>query len=201
MTPIHVLIAIEDDLSDATLRKLLDQCGRQYHVVQSLGKRGKDYLRSKLSELNKSASGMPIIVLADLDDDVCAPYLRSDWLAAPYHSNLILRVAVREVEAWILAHREAISTFLGVPQELVPDDTERVTRPKEFIIGLASRSRNRSLREDMLPKPGSTAKQGPGYNRRMIEFVEQLWNPERAKMRNDSLLRAAQRLREFDGIA
>jgi len=36
------------------------------------------------------------------------------------HPNFLFRVAVREVEAWLLAHREGIARFLGISEHLVP---------------------------------------------------------------------------------
>jgi hypothetical protein len=56
----------------------------------------------------------------------------------PQHPNLLLRVAVREVEAWLFAHKTAFAEFLGVSRDLIPDNVEQVENPKEFVVTLAS---------------------------------------------------------------
>jgi hypothetical protein len=54
------------------------------------------------------------VVVADLDrDHDCAPRLVGEWLGEP-SALMCFRVAVRAVEAWLLADDEAIAGFLGV---------------------------------------------------------------------------------------
>jgi hypothetical protein len=73
------------------------------------GKNGKRHLRERITGYNNAACFSPWIVLLDLDHDSgCAPPLRNDWLGAlaPF---MCLRIAVRQVEAWLLADRDNIS--------------------------------------------------------------------------------------------
>ena len=67
-----------------------------------------------MKRFNHGAKGTPFILLTDLDKNECAPMLIQEWLTDPLHPNLIFRVAVHEVEAWILADREAFAPFLGI---------------------------------------------------------------------------------------
>jgi hypothetical protein len=118
--------------------------------------------------------------LVDLDQDAqCAPPLRVEWLAdpAPY---LCFRIAVRKVEAWLLADPRNIASFLRVPLRKVPVDPESLTDPKETMVNLARQSRSREIREDMVPRPESGRSIGPAYSSRLIEFATRFWSPKEA---------------------
>jgi hypothetical protein len=103
---------------------------------------------------------------------------------------MCLRVVVREVESWLLADREGLARFLGVAQTLIPKDPESLPDPKAAMISLARRSRRREVRDDMVPRPGSGRPIGPAYPARLIEFAANVWTPETAADRSDSLKRA-----------
>ncbi len=107
-------------------------------------------------------------MLTDLDKKECPLALLQEWLSSPKHPNLIFRVAIIEVEAWLLAHREAFAEFLGISVHLIPDDLDTVADPKQFLIGLANRSRKRILREAIVPSGNSTSKIGKDYNGQLI---------------------------------
>jgi len=49
-------------------------------------------------------------------------HIDKKWLPYPKHPNLLFRVAVKEVEAWLLAHRAAFATFLGISDKLIPQE-------------------------------------------------------------------------------
>ena len=68
-------------------------------------------------------------MLVDLDDDAdCAAALCADRLPDPA-PHLCFRVAVREMETWLLADREAAARFLSVPGSRIPQDPETVANP------------------------------------------------------------------------
>ena len=191
-TPIN--LAVEDDLSEAVLRKIL-QDGR---VVGDCYKRGGyGYLKKNIRGFNVAAKGMPFLVLTDLDSRECAPALIEDWLPVPIHHNLLFRVAVREVESWVLADRDRFAEFLGIRKTLVPVNVDAIDDPKEGLINLARKSRKRGLREDIVPTEGSTAKQGPDYNGRLKSFVEEFWNPYEAMHNSPSLERTIRAVENF----
>ena len=175
---------------------MLEQTRRPYEVWSCLGSRGKDYIRDRISGFNGAARGMPYLVLADLDDIECAPLLVRAWLPGRPHPNLVFRIAVREVEAWVLAHRGAFARFLGIPRERIPEDVETIARPKEFLISLARKSRKTRLVEDIIPR-GETSRQGPDYNGRLGQFVRTDWDIHEAMHHSDSLRRAYQALLAF----
>ena len=112
MSPIPVHLAVEDDLSEAVIRKLLFDTGRSYAIGTVFGRGGYGYLRSRVKTWNAAAAaGTPILLLTDLDQLPCPSGLIHDWLEAEPHANLIFRVAVREIESWLLADREGFADF------------------------------------------------------------------------------------------
>lgn len=184
-----VNVVVEGDLDEAVARRLISHVGAETGYVY--GRRGKGYVEENIGRFNHAARNAPWLwfVLVDLDDDYeCAPRLCRDWLAdaAP---NLCLRVAVREVEAWLLADREAAARFLAVAEALVPPSPESEADPKRVLVELARRSRRRDIREDLVPRPGSGLEVGPAYEDRLIEFVRREWRPEMAAHTADSLRR------------
>lgn len=180
--------AVEGIVDEAVVRKLIAHADATPGDVY--GRQGKSFLRQKIVSYNNAAQRMPWIVLVDLDrDHDCAPPLRIAWLPqlAPY---LCFRVAVREVEAWLLADRERLAQFLRVARKKLPPDPEALDDPKTTMVNLARVSRRRDIREDMVPRPGSGRQVGPAYSSRLIEFASGDWRPDVAADRADSLRRA-----------
>ena len=99
MNPIPVNLAVEDDLSEAVLRRLLAHTGRGFAIGTVYGHSGYGYLRSTIHGWNRAARGIPILVLTDLDRYHCPPALIRDWIPLHQDPNLLLRIAVREIES------------------------------------------------------------------------------------------------------
>src|SRR5260370_23757706 len=81
------------------------------------------------------------------------------------------RVAVREVEAWLMADSLHLPSFLRIARAAVPAEPDSVTNPKLTMLNLARASRSSRIRRDMVPRPGSGANARPAYASRFIEFV------------------------------
>ena len=99
-------------------------------------------------------------------------------------------LAVRAVEAWLLADTERIAAFLRIARGRVPGDPETLDNPKATMVALTRASRRKDVREDMVPRDGSGRPIGPAYSSRLIEFISYSWRPEVAAERADSLRRA-----------
>jgi hypothetical protein len=112
---LQVSLAAEGDLDEQVLRRLLQHSGREIYATVGYGKHGRDHLKQNIPRFNQAARIHPFIILADLEDDECAPGLIQEWLPRGRHANLVLRIAVRMVESWLLADREGFAKFLGVP--------------------------------------------------------------------------------------
>ena len=137
---IPIILAVEDLLGEVIAQVLLEDSGRKFAVGNCLGHKGFGYLKKNIGAFNKSARGIPILVLTDLDRGKCAPLLIADWLPNPKHNNLIFRVAVREIESWLLADRDSIAKFLGVSVSALPLNPDEILDPKALVINLAENS-------------------------------------------------------------
>jgi hypothetical protein len=199
MNEINVTIAVEDILSEAALRKILNQSNPNYRVSLCLSKGGNSYLRSKAAAFNQSARGSPFILLTDQDTrDECPVNKIGIWLNGQQpHPNLLFRVAVMEIESWLLADRESFSEFFRVPVARLPEATDEIDNPKEFLVSLARSSTSNAIREDLVPRPRSTAAVGPNYNGRLLDYITNRWKVLTACSHSRSLQRTLERLAGF----
>ncbi len=185
-----ITAAVEGLINEAVAQRVIEHVGGMIGPVH--GHQGKDYLRRSLGGYNQAARFAPWLVLMDLNSDAeCAPALREGLLASEA-AMLRLRIAVREIEAWLLVDRERFARFLSVPANAIPRAPEAQLDPKRIVVELARRSKRKDVRADIVPRPGSGRREGPGYASRMIEFVQDRqrgWRPEVAASRADSLRR------------
>lgn len=185
---VQISAAVEGIVDEAVVRRLISLAGATPGTVY--GKRGKLWLRQKIRSFNNAARWAAWVVLVDLDHDYdCAPPLRAEWLPQPAQ-HLCFRVAVREIEAWFLSDAESLAGFLRVSRNRIPADPERLDHPKAVLVDLARSSRQKAIRDDMVPRKGSGRQVGPAYASRLIEFASSSWRPEVAAQRSDSLTRA-----------
>jgi hypothetical protein len=182
--------AVEGPVDEAILRAVLEHVGLRTGDIY--GKQGKPDLRKKIRGYNQAARHSPWVILVDLDHDAeCAPNLLRSWLPHP-SPYMNFRVAVRKIEAWLLADRDRVANFLGISVSKVPGNPDGLDDPKQTMISLASRSRRGHIRQDMVPRPESGRQVGPAYPSRLIEFVNdplRSWRPDVAAENSDSLRR------------
>lgn len=197
MTVIPVNLATEDELSEVVLRRILRYVDCGYSIGTAYRKGGFGYLRRTITGWNRAAKGNPFVLLTDLDTDECPRALIDAWLPEPQHPNLIFRVAVREVEAWLLADSKNLSRHLAVTERFFPADPDSIPDPKAVLIDAARHSRSKTVRDCIVPKEGSTAKQGPDYNGTLVAFVSNEWDVQAAMLRSPSLRRSVSRLAKF----
>jgi hypothetical protein len=188
------LVATEDELSEAVARRLVREARGTSNEIKCIRQGGFGYLKRSLRKFSEAARKFPVLILTDLDKAVCAPNLVSEWLGSgAMPSRLVFRVAVREVESWLLADREAMAQFLNVSSARIERDCEAIAEPKEYLLSLARRAPS-DLRHDLLPRRGAAAAQGFGYNARLCEFVDGAWSPQRAAEASQSLKKAIERI-------
>lgn len=195
-----VVIATEDDLSEVVLKKVICEVSREYRVHTSLGKTGFGYLKQRISNFNKMADHMPVIVLADLDRALSRDALFESWLPGVKSERLIFSVAVREIESWVLADAESFSEFFGVSKALIPRDPDRLEKAKLKLLEIVARSTKRSIRDEILPRKGSSSPVGLGYNDHLCRYISSVWGLKRASDSSQSLsftVGQLERLREL----
>lgn len=191
-----VTVAAEG-ISDAAIAdRLCRLCG--HTPLGAHGLIGKPALDRGLAGYNQAARVSPWLALRDLDHDAECPAVLVHSLLPRRAAKMLLRVAVRSAEVWLLADRERIARYLSVPVARVPDFPEALERPKRALVDLARRSRNRSIREEMAPAAGRSTEIGPGYTARVIDFATRHWDPVAAAERSDSLARCIRALKTLD---
>ncbi len=177
---------------------MLTTIGRPFAPGACCGTRGKNYLRENVARFNHAAAHVPFIILADLDNEDSAPGLINRWLPQGRRSNLVLRIAIREVESGLLADRKRFAEFLGVvgiKPPLKPDDCDD---PKSLLVNLVRRSNQRDIREDLVPAPDSTSKVGRNYVGQLTGFVTTKWRvDDETRLCSRSLDRAMRALERF----
>jgi hypothetical protein len=189
-----VNLVVEDALSEGVCLRLLEHHSLDAGIVY--GKEGYGFIKTRLRGFNHAAKGMCYLVLADLDRCNCAPELWNDWLPGiRRHPNLIFRVAVREVESWLLADVENLTRFLRSKGRQSFTNPDRVSDPKHELLAMASTSPNRMLREGVVfQNQHGKLLQGPDYNGSLLRFVQTTRDLSNAIQRSDSLRRASNAL-------
>lgn len=185
MPPAWVTVAVEGDTDVPVVAKILKLAGHELDRVH--GRAGKARLDLQLPGYNNAAHHAPWLVLRDLDTDApCAGALITALLPSPA-ARMRLRIAVHALEAWLLADAQAVSRYFAVPLTVVPALPESLPDPKRSLVDLARRSRSTAVRQDMVPALGMTARVGPGYSSRVIEFARDHWRPRVASQTAPSL--------------
>lgn len=188
-------IVVEGLVDEAIARRLAQETG--FSVGAVFVKHGKDQINRRLPAYAAAARFGPWLVLRDLDHDAdCAPTLIQNLLREP-PPNLLVRIPVRCAESWLIADASGLAAFLGIGPLAVPDRPDELQQPKRSLVGLAARSRHRLLRDDLMPPSSSRAIVGPGYTSRLVEFVSQSWQPDRASQRSASLKKCLGALRKL----
>lgn len=119
-------LMVEGRLDQKIMEKICGQLG--LGIGRVLGKQGRGFIEKNLRSFHQAAaqSESNWLALVDLDADECAPKYLHDHSPGEA-DNFLLRFAVRELEAWLLADRERISAFLGVAESKIPFRVEEVT--------------------------------------------------------------------------
>lgn len=193
MMPVNILIEGRSD--EFVAKQLLQHVGLEVGTVY--GSKGKAHLLERLPNYNQAAQFTPWFSIIDLDTELCAAKAIALWLPRPA-KGMRFRIAVRAIEAWLMADKEKMGDFLAVSPFKLPSYPELETNPKETLISIARHSRSSSIREDIVPRQGSGAKIGPLYVARLNEFTEKHWRPEVAAQCSDSLLRCIRALSALD---
>lgn len=153
---------------------------------------GQAKLLQRISKFNEAAQYDPWLIVIDLDQTApCAGEYVKQLIPIP-STQLRLRIAVRAIEAWIMADREHFAKYLNIPINNVPDNPDQEPTPKTTLLNLVKRSKKSTLKEDMLPRGSGYFQVGPGYVGRIDDFINHAkfpWRPEIAAQSSNSLRR------------
>lgn len=155
-----VSLLVEGALDEQIGIQLIGHAGHEFGYAY--GKKGWGWIRSSVPGFSKTcrATGMNYLAIVDLagPPEPCAPILVAGWLPHP-EPGMMLRVAVAEVESWLLADDEGISKFLGIAKNRVGTEPDTLADPKQYLINLARRSRAIAAK-GLVPESGVSASEG-----------------------------------------
>jgi hypothetical protein len=192
-----ITIATEDELSEAVGCRLVSELLPDFEIVQKLRRGGNGYLKTKCQNFNQMAKRHPVLLITDLDNSTCPSALIQNWFGGSVvNENLKFRVAVKEIESWLLADHSGMTKLLGKGANSIVENPDQLHNPKEYLLQCAKRA-PRDVKNDLIRSRGALATQGLGYNARLCAFAKDEWAPENASQRSNSLARAMQRLREM----
>lgn len=185
---------VEGYLDERVLKVLWSQSGRDPDDLIVRNAAGNPFWRLA-QKYNQAGRNSLVLGLADLEQEVCvAVALRQ--LVPARSEGFKLRLAVRMVESWLMADRDALAAYLGVGVGALPRDPDTEPHPKRRIVDIARGSRKRAIRECLVPQ-GTGAVVGAEYTPVMAEFVERHWDVSRARRVSPSLDRACIRWGEI----
>lgn len=194
---LDIALVVEDVLSLSVMEKVMAYTERGYAVIRPLNEGGIDKIRMSLTKYRNASRVLAHVVLVDLDKAPCAAFMREQWGMATLPDAMLFRVAVREVEAWVLADRSGFASFAGIPTSKVSQAPETLADPKQALINLVRQSRNRRLVTELVPEQGTSMSKGPLYNERLGQFVREKWDVAAALQAAPSLKRTVDRLNHF----
>ncbi len=154
---------------------------------------GKSTLDRRLDKYNEAAKRAPWLVLrdADRDADDCVVQLRHALLPqANQAAAMCFRLAVRSLDAWLMADQGAFSEFFGVSPSSVPAAPDSLDDPKRELVAACRRSHKALIRKGMTPPSGSVRATGPEYASMVSEYAATAWRPMLAANASPSLARA-----------
>ena len=175
---------VEGKTDEPVAERLIQRTGLQ--PVRFIVGNGKSTVDKAL---NKPSWQGNLLVLRDLDHDAkCAPSLLQNLLPPKPPRGLCLRIAVRQIESWLLADVAGFSLAFDVnlkTHQIKPDESDN---PKQDLINYCRRSKSRTVRWGMVPK--KSGRTGPQYTTLIRRFARTGWNPDLAAKRSPSLARA-----------
>lgn len=200
---IPVSIVTEDRLSEGLARRILEDAPHPFSIQASypdMSRRaavaGNSYIHQKIEGFNTAAAHVPFFVLLDLDRRACAPSYLLELLPRGVAKYMMIRIAITEVESWVLADRDAFSTFFSVARDHVSRSPDELPDAKLALFASIRKSRSRKIKEAILPS-GPTASHGPDYNGTLLKFIREAWHIDRATAGSPSLARARQAAASF----
>lgn len=191
------LLVVEDAPSEAVLRRLVMSAKHHLHVTSVFRAGGFGQIKSRLENFRNACHVIPHIVMTDLDTYPCPHELLKDWKVGKLPDRMLMRIAVREVESWLLADREGIAKLIRVPLVKIPTNPDELPDPKQVLLNLARRSKSPRFASEFVPAKGSKAKHGPMYNEHLIGFATRHWDSSQAELASPSLKRTIKRIEEF----
>jgi hypothetical protein len=191
----NAAIVGEDQVTREIIKKLISIYAPHLTQLNEIPARGSQALNAvNVERYNKLALSIPVILLTDLDDTKKQEILHD----IEQNPLFIINVAVEEAEAWLMADKNNFISYFCV-EDKIPNAqmcrmhgrNERIETIYEYKPSLymmreiISTSTKLEVQKQLTPKEG--AKKGPEYNTAMTPFIQEVWNPENARLNSYSL--------------
>lgn len=200
----------EDPVTRAIIRRLIKEYAPHLEILHEEPVRGSQ-LKGMIAKFNKLAMTSPVVLLEDLDTEDCAPEARRNLLRGLIQSDdFIVNIAVDEAEAWLYADSKGLSQYLKVPLSEIsspepqmmggPHARMEVNTPIKASMHLTKVLINSTSDEEllkMIKSPDGRCK-GKEYNTAIVKFVDEVWNPEAARVVSYSLDGMIRRIQALD---
>lgn len=187
--PISVRYAVEDILSKMVLEQVVAQRKFHFQMTPMRETGGAGWMIKNASSLNRAASHVPLILLMDLDRCKCPPALiHKVFKGRSPAPKMLFRIAVREIEAWLMADREAFAKCIGVSSANLPNSTDDIVDPKHLLHSVVRKSARGKIKRKLLPVD-DYASIGPEHNDFLGDFAKSRWSVKRAMQSSLSLRR------------
>ncbi|MCL2129055.1 MAG: DUF4276 family protein [Treponema sp.] len=185
---IYYTSVFEDEITHQVMLKIYNLFKGHFSEYRAIPCYGKGKVKKQIKAYNNAAQHGYYFVIADLDNEYeCAPSLIHKWLSPEQANNkLLFRIAVHEIESWLLADKKNFSAFFSISHELIPSEPDKEIDPKSIIVSLAKKSRKRDIREAIVPID-NYALIGPGYNSVFQNFIQNFWSIASARKNSPSL--------------
>ena len=180
----------EDEITHQIMLKIYELFGNCIAESRTIPCHGKGKIKKQIKAYINAAQYGNYFVITDLDNDFnCAPLLIKKWLSGSSTNQLIFRIAVHEIESWLLADKAGFAAFFSISENLIPPEPDNIIDPKQTVIALARRSKKREIRETIVPIDDYMVN-GPEYNAKFQYFVQNCWNINSARKNSPSLDKA-----------
>lgn len=203
-----VFIVGEDEVTRAIVTRIIEDYATHLQVIQYIPARGSE-IKAKMASLNTIAVQAPVILLADMDTNACAPIAKANLLSGVQQSpEFVVSIAVDEAETWLLADTEGFASYFGIPINQMPRSSmQRFMGPHARVElevplktsyylthTLISYSNKTQLKSQLY---SSGACKGKEYNEAVIPFIRSVWNVESARKNSYSLDRMIIRIQSI----
>ena len=191
-----VLYAVEGSTDAPVAEKLISLVGCEPRVVSASG--GSSVIDAKLGRWCQPSNGRPMLIVRDWDqaDRADCPAELVGKLTNPDRPiNIALRIAVRSIESWLMADRDAATDFFRTPS--IPENPDSLDKPKLALVSACRKSKLKTIRLGMTPTGSGGGTVGTDYVRLLTDFARDHWDPQRAATKSPSLDRTLARLSQL----
>lgn len=197
-----VIVAVEGDTDEPFARRIVEAAGLRLERVYVF--HGHGNLDPRIPRWCEISNRRPMMILRDLDphlDTNCAPALVERLSGnALRSSTTLVRIAEREVEAWLLSDRDAVAKYFHIHRQAIPGSPDAEPDPKQTLVNLCRKSSSGRVRNGMVPGPRSRRRVGPGFTGLVLDFAIAHWDAQRARTASPSLDRAINALQQLPAV-